>query len=113
MSYTFDLIGVTPILEFFNYQQQIEKSIHRSKAYLGSYNCTLDDFMRSTELIPDKPDWDWDKVMETMIDFWFKHEPTIRYWQTELQNLGKDNLIIARVANVETLRNELEHLLQQ
>jgi hypothetical protein len=113
MSYTFDLIGVTPILSFFNYQQQIETSPRRSKAYLGSYDCTIDGFIRSTELIPDRPEWDWDKVVETMVNFWFKHESKIRYWQKELESLGQDNLIIARVANVEILRQEFEHLLQE
>ena len=30
MNYTFDILGVTPIFTFFNYQQQVESDRHRS-----------------------------------------------------------------------------------
>ena len=110
MSYNFEIIGVAPVLAFFNYQQQIETNPQRSKAYIGSYICTLDAFIESTEMIPQKPQWNWDEVIETMINFWLSHEDVVRQWKQELDSAEKNNLIIARVANVEALRQEFEHL---
>ena len=110
MSYNFEIIGITPVLTFFNYQQQLENDPQRSKAYLGSYFCTLDAFIESTQMIPQKPQWNWDEVVKTMIDFWLSHEDSIKQWKQELDNSHNDNLIIARVANVEALRQEFEHL---
>ena len=110
MSYSFEIIGVTPVLTFFNYQQQVENDPQRSKAYIGSYFCTLDAFIESTEMIPQKPKWNWDEVIETMINFWVSHEDVVRLWKQELDKSQDDNLIIARVANVEALRQEFEHL---
>jgi hypothetical protein len=108
MSYSFEIIGITPVLAFFNHQQQLASD--RSKVYLGSYQCTLDAFIESTNLIPEKPSWDWDEVIETTINFWLRHEADIRYWKQELKQTSQDNLIIARVANIEILRQELEEL---
>ena len=91
MSYSFDIIGVTPILDFFYYQQQVEQNPHRSKAYLGSYKCTLDSFIKSTEMIPEKPDWNWDQVIESIIDFWVFQEETIQTWKQTLENSHQEN----------------------
>ena len=110
MSYNFEIISITPVLTFFNYQQQVENDPQRSKAYIGSYFCTLDAFIESTEMIPQKPQWNWDEVIETMINFWVSHEDVVRLWKQELDNAQDNNLIIARVANVEALRQEFEHL---
>ncbi len=110
MSYNFEIIGITPVLTFFNHQQQVANNRDRSKVYLGSYQCTLDAFIESTNLIPEKPLWDWDEVIETTIDFWLQHEEDIRYWKQELKQTSQDNLLIARVANIEILRQELEQL---
>jgi len=112
MSYTFDILGVAPVLQFFYHQEKIEKNPKRSKAYLGSYKCTLDAFMRSAEEIYAKPDWNWDKVMSTLVDFWLKYPDSIEYWKGELDKAGSENLIVARIANVEILRNELEVIFQ-
>lgn len=111
MSYTFDVIGVTPVLNFFYYQQTVEQNPKRSKAYLGSYQCTLDGFIKSTEMIPEKPDWNWDEVVEKIVEFWLNHSDGIQQWKNELETLGNDNLIIARVANVGLLRYEFEDLI--
>ena len=110
MSYNFEIIGITPVLTFFNHQQQVASNYDRSKVYLGSYQCTLDAFIESTNLIPQKPLWDWDEVVETTINFWLRHENDIRYWKQELKNSSEDSLLVARVANIEILRNELEQL---
>jgi hypothetical protein len=111
MKYNFEIIGITPVLTFFNYQQEVEVSPKRSKAYLASYQCTLDAFIKSTKMIPQKPEWNWDEVIATMINFWLKHEDSIKHWQLELKNAGKENLIVARVANFDVLRTELQNLL--
>ncbi|OKH25666.1 hypothetical protein NIES593_04870 [Hydrococcus rivularis NIES-593] len=110
MSYSFDLVGVVPVLKFFEHQQRVEQNPHRGKAYLGSYQCTLDAFIKSTQAIPYKPNWDWDEVVRTIVDFWFKHEAKVRYWRSELEILGQENVIVAQVVNFEAMRTELESL---
>ncbi len=113
MSYAFDIIGVTPVLDFFYHQQQVEQNPYRSKAYLGSYECTLDSFIQSTDMIPQKPDWDWDEVVESIIEFWLHHEDGIQLWKKELNHTNSENLLVARVANVKWLRSEFQFLLSQ
>ena len=111
MSYSFDIIGVTPVLKFFYYQQDVEQNPKRSKAYVGSYECTLDAFIKSTEMIPQKPNWNWDKVVDSIVEFWLNHADGIEKWKHELETVGNDNLIVARVANVNWLRHEFEELI--
>lgn len=111
MSYDFNIIGVSPLLDFFYYQQQQEQNPQRSKAYFGSYKCTLDSFIESTQMIPKKPDWNWEQVTETIIDFWLHQEETIAQWKQIFDNSSQENLIIARVANVKWLRQEFQSLL--
>jgi hypothetical protein len=112
MSYTFDILGVTPILTFFNYQQEVESSPGRSKTYLASYECSLDAFIKSTELIPNKPDWNWDEVIETIVNFWLHNELTIKNWQSQLRSVNNDSFLVARVANFNLIRRELETIIR-
>ena len=111
MSYNFELIGITPVLTFFNYQQTVGTNPQRSKAYLGSYQCSLDALIASTQMIPEKPAWDWDEVVETMIKFWLNHEDTIKEYKLKFNHAQNDNLIVARITNFEALRHEFEQLL--
>lgn len=111
MAYSFDLIGVTPLLTFFNYQQRNEQNPNRPKAYVGSYNCTLDSFINAMDMIPKKPEWNWDEVVEAMVKFWILHEEKIRVCESELStDTTETSLVIARVANLEALRGEFELL---
>ena len=110
MSYTFDLMGVAPVLTFFNYQQIVEQNPLRSTAYLGSAQCTLDALIRSTEMVEQKPPWDWDEVVTTIVNFWLKHPESVQHWKTELETRGEKNLLIARVSNLKLLRSSLESL---
>jgi hypothetical protein len=110
MSYNFEIIGITPVLTFFNYQQEVEVSPKRSKTYLGSYQCTLDSFIESTKMIPKKPAWDWDQVIETIVNFWLKQEDSIRHWKFEFERSEQNHLLVARVANLDCLRVELEQI---
>lgn len=110
MSYSFDIIGVSPVVQFFQYQQQVEQTRDRAKAYLGSYDCTLDSFINSTERIWQKPDWDWDAATREIVNFWLKHEEKIKQWKLELNEIAGDHLIVGRVANIDCLRSEFESL---
>ncbi len=111
MSYNFDIIGISPVLQFFDQQQREEKTPNRSKAYLGSYCCTLDAFIEATQEVHRKPDWDWDAIVNSMVAFWLSRENDIRHWQQELENAtGGNNLVVGRVVNYNSLRNEFESL---
>lgn len=111
MAYSFDLLGVTPLLTFFDYQQKNEQNPYRPKAYVGSYNCTLDSFINAMDMIPKKPEWNWDEVVEAMVRFWIQHEEKIRFCENELSTEATEpSLVIARVANLEALRGEFELL---
>jgi hypothetical protein len=111
MTYSFDIVGITPILTFFNYQQEVENSPQRAKTYLPSYDCSLDAFIKSTEIIPNKPDWNWDEVVETMVKFWLENEPIIKQWKNQLQSVSNDSFLVARVANFNLLRRDFETII--
>lgn len=113
MSYGFDIVGISPTLQFFDHQQRNETSPHRSKAYVGSYVCTLDSFIQATDEVAQKPDWDWDEVVAAMIAFWIHQGDKVRQWRATLEDLEGDNLIVGRVANFDYMRGELEGLFKE
>lgn len=110
MSYNFDIIGVSPVIQFFNHQQRAESSPRRSKAYLGSYVCTLDAFIEATDIVHQKPDWDWDAIVDKIVEFWLTQEDKVRHWSQALATAEDSSLVVGRVANVESLRGEFETL---
>jgi hypothetical protein len=111
MSYSFDIIGVSPVLQFFNYQQREETHPDRSKAYLGTYCCTLDAFIEATEAIHRRPDWDWDAIVNTIVEFWLSQEANVRHWKHQWESAaGDSNLLVGRVVNYDRLRSEFETL---
>lgn len=112
MSYSFDILGISSVLNFFNDQQRFEQTPNRSKAYLGSPHCTLDAFIASANRVHHKPEWDWEAVTDTMVDFWLRHADTIQHWKSELEAADQESLIVAQVTNVRALRRELESLFQ-
>jgi hypothetical protein len=113
MSYSFDIIGIAPVLQFFQHQQQVETHRDRSQAYLGSYCCTLDGFIEATEIVHRKPDWDWDAIVSKMVEFWLNQENNVRHWQQQFEAIeGSDNLVVARVVNYNSLRQEFETLFE-
>lgn len=73
--------------------------------------CSLEGFIQATEMIPQKPDWDWDDVVKQIIDFWLGHEENIQQWKRELTTIGQESLIVARVANIDGLRRDFEFLI--
>lgn len=113
MAYTFDIVGVTPIAKFVQFQHQFTRKRDRAKTYLGSYDCSLDGLIKATKMLPDKPDWDWDEVLEEMINFWMQSEEPIQHWKQELETVKEESLLVARVANSEALRQEFEFLFKQ
>ncbi|HEY9832300.1 MAG TPA: hypothetical protein V6D26_17070 [Stenomitos sp.] len=114
MKYTFELLGISPVLDFFNHQQSfVQKPPAGGIEYLGSYECTLDAFLESVETVPPKPDWNMDEVVDTVIQFWVNHSEPIRYWKARLYDAGHDNLLVARVADIGSLKAEFETLLDK
>ncbi|MEM7796071.1 MAG: hypothetical protein AAF579_16655 [Cyanobacteria bacterium P01_C01_bin.118] len=111
MSYNFDIVGVSPVWNFFKYQQHVEQSPHRSCAYLGSYECTLDGFIEATSLVYKKPDWDWDTVVSEIVNFWLNAGDHVGQWKKELAQAEETSLIVGRVANFQNLRSEFEGLI--
>ncbi|BAZ41318.1 hypothetical protein NIES4101_72830 [Calothrix sp. NIES-4101] len=114
MKYTFDIVGISPVLSFFNRQIQSDKTQENfGVEYLGTHLCTLDAFISTVESVPPKSAWNMDEVVATVIDFWIKNSDSVRYWQSRLRDAGKDNLIVARVADINSLQSELELLLNK
>ncbi|WP_080805229.1 hypothetical protein [Halomicronema hongdechloris] len=112
MSYSFDIIGVAPVIEFFQHQQQIEISPRRSRAFLGSYHCTLDGFIEATEMVHRRPNWNWDAVINAIVAFWLEYGDHVHRWKAELEHADSDSVVVARVANVAWLRDEFETLFE-
>lgn len=113
MAYTFDIVGVTPIGKFVQFQHHFARKPHRSKTYLGSYDCSLDGLIKATKMIPHKPNWDWDQVLQEIVNFWVKSEESIQHWKKQLEFVREDSLLVARVTNSEALRQEFEWLFDQ
>ncbi|AFZ57402.1 hypothetical protein H6G54_26025 [Anabaena cylindrica FACHB-243] len=112
MTYSFDIVGVSPVLYFFNHQQQSwEKNQPEGVEYLGTQTCTLDAFLESVESVPPIGSWNLDQVLDTVIQFWVNNAESIQYWQARLKDAGRDNLLVARVADIKALQAEFESLL--
>jgi hypothetical protein len=110
MEYTFDLVGVSPVLSFFNYQLEDRQKQKIGAAYLGAYQCTLDAFIASIETVPGERGWNRDRVVDTVINFWLNNAEQIRHWKQRLEDAGRENLIVARLADLNSLRAEFDSL---
>lgn len=111
MDYTFELIGVTPILAFLNHHPPV--AVPSRATYLGSHCCTLDAFIASVEHIPLHHHWQLDRVVDSIIQFWLHNAEPVQHWKQRLATAGAENLLVARVADVAALRTEFELLLGQ
>lgn len=112
MTYTFDILGVSPVLYFFNQKQEILQTEGEiGIEYLGTHRCTLDAFLESVETVSPNKEWDLDGVVETVIDFWLKNAESISYWKDRLEDAGRENLLVARVADIYSLRATFESIL--
>jgi hypothetical protein len=114
MQYTFDIVGVSPILHFFNHQQEnLQKPYSQRVEYLGTQICTLDAFLESIESVPSNGEWYLDRAIETVIEFWLNNAESIQYWKNRLRDAGKDNLLVGRLADIKSLQAEFESLLHK
>ncbi|NJM17291.1 MAG: hypothetical protein HC836_04000 [Richelia sp. RM2_1_2] len=112
MKYTFDIVGVSPIWQFFNHQQQSEENPQsQGVEYLGTHKCTLDAFLETVEPVPSKWGWNMDEVVDTVIKFWMNNSESIGYWKSRLNDAGNDNVIVARIADMKALKSEFNSLL--
>ncbi len=112
MKYTFDIVGVSPVLYFFHHQQQKwQEPQHQGVEYLGTHTCTLDEFLASVEPVTVNWEWNLDQVVDTVVQFWLNNSETINYWKARLNDAGRDNLLVARVADMKALQGEFEALL--
>ncbi len=111
MAYTFELLGVSPVLDFFNHQQQLSQRRRRSGVeYLGAYHCTLDAFIQSIETVSPERGWRLDQAVDTVVNFWLSNVETVRHWKHRLEDAGEQNLIVARLGDLRSLQAEFEQL---
>ncbi|BAZ12749.1 hypothetical protein NIES4071_45820 [Calothrix sp. NIES-4071] len=111
MKYAFNIVGVSPVLHFFNHQQKsLIEAQPKGIEYLGAPTCTLDAFIETVESVPTKESWEMDEVVKTVIDFWMNNSESICYWKSRLVDAGKDNLIVTRVAEIQALQAEFDML---
>lgn len=112
MKYTFDIVGVSPVLYFFHHQQQIWQTAQpQGIEYLGTHTCTLDACLESVELVTTNWGGNLDQVVDTVVQFWLNNSESINYWKARLQDAGRDNLLVARIADIKALQAEFESLL--
>lgn len=114
MAYTFEILGVSPVLYFFNHQQDLRQQTPAAGVeYIGSYQCTLDALIQSIETVPPDRGWHLDRAVDTVIDFWLSNAERINYWKRRLKDAGEHNLIVARLADFASLKSEFESLLDK
>lgn len=112
MDYSFEFIGISPVLSFFEHQQTVQQRQLAGAEYVGTYHCTLDALIDSVEEMPLRRGWDLDRVVDTVIEFWLNNSEKISHWKKRLDDAGRDNLLIARVADLDALKLEFEGLLK-
>lgn len=114
MKYLFGIVGVAPILYFFEQQQERSSKIHQAQVeYVWSHRCTLDAVLASIEQIPQNHDWILDEVVDSVVQFWMNNLEVIQHWKTRLEDGGKEQVLISRVGDLSSLRNELNFLFHQ
>ncbi|MGI0487292.1 hypothetical protein ACN4EK_17755 [Pantanalinema rosaneae CENA516] len=113
MAYTFEILGVSPVVDFFNYQQTILHQPSRPAVnYLGAYRCTLDALIESVETVPPHSGWHVDQAIQTVIDFWMRNTDSVHHWKNRLNDAGSQNLLVSRLSTFEALRSEFNLLLE-
>ncbi|MBF2078505.1 MAG: hypothetical protein IGR76_08285 [Synechococcales cyanobacterium T60_A2020_003] len=113
MDYSFEILGVSPLLSFFTHQQERQFQPKAGAAYVGADRCTLDAFIDSVNTIPRLYDWNLDHIVDTVIQFWMNNADTVRHWRSRLKDAGDQTILVARVSDINAMRSEFEHLFQQ
>jgi len=112
--YSFEILGVSPILSFFDHQQAVSKALaDRGVEYVSAYKCTLDEMLRSVEPVPQRRGWDHDQVTNAVINFWLHNAALIKRWQYRLQDAGQENLLVARLSDFRSLRRTFDAILDR
>ncbi|MEA5568288.1 hypothetical protein [Anabaena sp. UHCC 0399] len=112
MKFTFDLVGVSPVWQFFHHQQQsLQKPQPQAIEYLSTHKCTLDALLECVEPVSIKWGWNTEQVIDTVVQFWLNNSETINYWKVRLIDAGNDNILVARLADITALQAEFESLL--
>ncbi len=111
MQYTFEILGVSPVLHFFHHQQDIlERSPHQGVEYVGTHKCTLDALLNCVETVPEKRGWNLDEVVDSVVSFWLNNSERVEHWRSRLNDAGHENLLVARVADLESLQTTFESI---
>jgi len=105
MHYTFEILGVLPVLHFIQYQAQVRPT---TAAYLACHRCTLDGFLGSLEHL--EQNWDLEAITQTVVAFWLHNQEGIHRWQHRLRDAGHSSLVVARLSHLSGLQQEFEHL---
>ena len=114
MSYNFNILGVSPILYFFNQKQELlQQKSPSNLEYIATHQCTLDALIESVETTVSPQQWNIKEAVETLIKFWMTNPDTIWYWKKRLADAGDDNLLVARIADLNSLRSTFESLLKE
>ena len=114
MKYSFELIGITPIIDFFNHQQHKQRQADGIRAeYIGASNCSLDRFLHHLQDVPLERNWDLTLLSQAVVDYWIASAHTIQYWQQRLGDAGSSCLVVGRVADTQALRHEFEVMLMR
>ncbi len=109
MTYSFQLLGVSPVIQLFQSQQQVIQS-RPDLEYVGVHQCTLDAFVGSVETVALTKGWEATPVVNSVIEFWVNNPQKIQYWANRLQAAGQENLLMARVGKLEALKSRFDHL---
>ncbi|MBW4651943.1 MAG: hypothetical protein KME20_02630 [Kaiparowitsia implicata GSE-PSE-MK54-09C] len=111
MQYSFELVGIAPILNFFNHQYNTEAQRLSGAEYLATHRCTLDAFLESAETVVPERGWNLDRVVDDVIEFWLNNAEQVNHWKQRLQDAGADTLLIGRLGDYKAMQIEFESLL--
>ena len=50
-------------------------------------------------------------MVDTVVKFWLHNSDSIQYWKYRLIDAGRDNLLVARIADIKGLKAEFDSLL--
>ncbi|MBE9030889.1 hypothetical protein IQ266_14225 [filamentous cyanobacterium LEGE 11480] len=112
--FTFNIIGVSPVLHFFNYQQKQAQCYYSSGiTYLSSHRCSLDAVLRTLDHTDFDPTWKTEDMAKTIINFWLSNLESVTHWQRRLKDADAQTILVSRIAYTEALRYELEDLFNE
>lgn len=110
MSLVFELLGVSPILEIFQYQ--IFRQSPQGLVYLSAPEARLDPFLESARQVSPDRGWNVDQAVESVIRYWLHNAETIQRWQLRLLESGRECLLVARLGDEQAYLHDLNTLLE-